>query len=131
VSKSEAEIQAEIQIKCVGLGANLMRNNSGALKDANGRLVRFGLANVSKHHNDRIKSSDLIGFTRVVVTPQMVGKTLAVFTAIEVKEEEWKPSNDKREQAQRAFVDWVKSHGGIAGIVNCWEAARDIIGCVF
>lgn len=115
--KSESEIQQEIQLAGPKIKVNLMRNNSGAFKDAQGRLVRFGLGNVKK--DLAYKSSDLIGWTEIVVTPEMVGRTLAVFTAIEVKDEKWKPKyNDTRETAQRNFVEWVKAKGGIAAIVN-------------
>lgn len=120
MSKSEAEVQAEVQTNAFGKGCVLMRNNSGVLKDVGGRPVRFGLGNVSKQQNDNLKSSDLVGFTRITVTPEMVGHTLAVFTAVEVKEEGWKRSpTDKRERAQDNFIRWIKANGGFAGFANC------------
>ncbi len=125
---SESEIQQKIQMEAVPLWVHLMRNNSGAFKDATGRFVRFGLDNTSAKRNEQIKSSDLIGFTQVVIGPEHVGKLFAVFTAIEVKSEDWKPSTDKREKAQRAFIDWVIAKGGIAGICNSVESFRKIIG---
>jgi len=115
--KSESEIQQEIQLEAPRMRVNLMRNNSGAAKDITGRLIRYGLGQVSK--NQAYKSSDLIGWTEVVVTPEMVGRTLAVFTAIEVKKEDWKPNyRDTRELHQRNFIEWVKSRGGIAAMIN-------------
>ena len=102
--QTESEIQQLIQLQAAKLGCHLLRNNSGAFKDATGRVVFFGLGNISKHHNDRIKSSDLIGIWN--------GK----FVAIEVKKSGWKFNpNDKREQAQLAFINWVKSNNGYAG----------------
>ena len=74
--KSESEIQQLIQIEGPRVDCILMRNNSGALPDKNGRTVRYGLGNISREHSDRIKSSDLIGITRVVVTPEMVGRVV-------------------------------------------------------
>ncbi len=104
----ESDVQQLIQIKAMEYGCHLLRNNSGALKDESGRLVRYGLGNVSKQHNDSIKSSDLIGFTSVA--------GVAVFTAIEVKRPDWKPSMlNAREVAQSNFINWVKKNGGIAG----------------
>lgn len=126
---SESEIQQKIQIDAVQWGAQLLRNNSGALKDQTGRLVRYGLGNTSKQHNDQIKSSDLIGFTKVLITADMVGKTVAVFTAVEVKGSDWKPSPvDKREIAQRTFLQWILANGGLAGFA--WDLAsfRRILG---
>lgn len=123
--KSEAEIQQLIQIEGPHHGCILMRNNSGAMKDETGRLVRYGLGNVSPKQN--IKSSDLIGITTVVVTQDMVGKRIGIFTAIEVKSEEWKPSGkDKREQAQRNFIDWVIKCGGIAGFANSLDSFKGL-----
>ena len=58
-------------------GVRLFRNNCGALKDADGRLIRYGVANPG--------GSDLIGWRSLTVTPDMVGRKLAVFLAIEVK----------------------------------------------
>ena len=126
--KSESEVQQEIQIKAMHFNCHLMRNNSGALLDSDGRPVRFGLGNVSKEHNERIKSSDLIGFTKVVITPDMVGKTIAVFTAIEVKEEAWNCQKklDKRETAQQAFITWVLANGGIASFLNTVDKLSEV-----
>lgn len=112
---SESEVQQKVQIEAAYYGCQLMRNNSGAFIDKDGRQIRFGLGNTSKQHNERIKTSDLIGFTTVTITPEMVGMKLAVFTAVECKEGKWKPGSNPRERAQSAFIEWVKKSGGIAG----------------
>jgi hypothetical protein len=121
----ESELQQLIQIEGVKYGCQVMRNNSGAFKTTEGRWVYFGLGNISKKRGDTIKSSDLIGFTEVRITPEMVGKIFAIFTAIEVKHPNWvyKPS-DKRAVAQRAFLDWVRAHGGIAGFCQSIDEFR-------
>jgi hypothetical protein len=124
----EATIQQQIQIEGVQYGSQLMRNNSGAFKDASGRWVRYGLGNVSKKQSEHIKSSDLIGFTRVIITQEMVGKMVAVFTAVEVKSSDKKPTADKRYLAQNAFLVWVLQNGGLAGFANSIETFRKIIG---
>lgn len=116
MSLSESEIQQLIQIEGPVLNCILLRNNSGGFKDKEGRFVRFGLGQVSK---DSLKSSDLIGITTVTITPDMIGKSIGIFTAIEVKAEDWKPSDtDKREKSQREFLNWVKLRGGIGIITN-------------
>lgn len=61
-----------------------------------------------------VGSSDLIGVTRVTVTPEMVGKTVAVFTAVEVK-----VGKDKLSKEQLEFLALVQGWGGIA--VECRE----------
>lgn len=127
--RSEAEIQQLIQIEGPHHHCILMRNNSGALKDQQGRVVRFGLGNVSAKHSENIKSSDLIGITTIVVTQDMVGKSLGIFTAVEVKAEDYSFSaNDKREKAQRNFIDWVLSRGGIAGFAKSVDDFKRILG---
>jgi len=85
-------------------GCRLFRNNTGAIKDQTGRLVRFGLCK---------GSSDLIGFRPTVITPEMVGRTVAIFTAIEVKTPTGKPTPE-----QIHFIDRVKALGGIGGIAR-------------
>lgn len=125
----EATVQQQIQIQGVQYGSQLMRNNSGAFQTQEGRWIYFGLGNISKKHGDKIKSSDLIGFTRVTITSEMVGKTLAVLTAVEVKKPGWKRSlKDKRENAQEAFISWIKAAGGFAGFASSIEEFRKIIG---
>lgn len=127
--KSESEIQQLIQIQAPYLSCNLMRNNCGCLMDDTGRPVRYGLNNISKKHQDKIASSDLIGFKRVIITQDMVGKTVAIFTAVEVKKEDWKEDKkfDKREAAQNAFIKWIKANGGIAGFCNCVDKLKDVL----
>ena len=124
---SESKIQQDIQIQARYYDTHLMRNNSGALNDEFGRPVRFGLGNVSKEHNKVTKSSDLIGVTSVIVTPDMVGKRVAIFTAIEVKKPNWKWSGDEREVAQKNFIDWIISLGGIAGFANSIDTLKMIL----
>lgn len=58
-------------------------------------------------------SSDIIGFTTVVVTPEMVGARVAIFTAPEVKDGTGRPSKD-----QTNFLDHVRRGGGFAGVVR-------------
>ena len=127
--KDESHVQQEVQIEAMKNGCTLMRNNSGSLIDTEGRPVRFGLGNISAKHNENSKSSDLIGITKIVITPDMVGKTVGVFTAVEVKKEGWKESKkfDKREQAQSNFITWVKSLGGFAGFCSDADRVKDIL----
>lgn len=125
----EAEVQAQIQIEGPLHGCILQRNNSGALIDNTGRPVRFGLGNVSKKHNDQIKSSDLIGITVITITPEMVGKQVGVFTSIEVKEPDWNPMKklDKHEQAQANWLTWVRHNFGFAGFANSKEMFVNVL----
>lgn len=107
------------QSHCVLTNGQIWRNNSGAYFDEHGRMVRYGLANESAKENKRIKSSDLIGITPVVVQQHHVGRTLGVFTAYECKPEGWslRPS-DQRGLAQERFLAIVKAAGGFGGFVS-------------
>lgn len=78
-------------------------------------MIRYGLGNDSAKLNKSFKSSDLIGIWPVTVTPEMVGQTLGVFFAVEVKAPGWKfRQSDKRAVAQQNFLTWVSRHGGVA-----------------
>lgn len=126
--KLEDVVQSEIRLEGPKLNCILLRNNSGAAKDSTGRVIRYGLGNDSKKINERFKSGDLIGITTIVITPDMVGKSIGVFTAVEVKKENWKYSeNDKRENAQKNFIDWVLAHGGFAGFANSIDSFKKIL----
>lgn len=127
--KEESIVSQEVQIAARYSNCTLFRNNSGACVDNTGRLVRYGLGNISKAQTAQIASSDLIGITKVVVTPDMVGQTIGVFTAIEVKKEAWKEDKkfSGRERAQDAFIKWVKSMGGYAGFANSVDKLKEIL----
>ncbi len=126
---TESDVQQQIQIEGPGVGCQLMRNNSGAFKDQSGRWIFFGLGNISRVGSTKMKSSDLVGFTRVLITPQMVGTVVAVITAVEVKDPKWKlvPS-DKRAHAQANWLNWIKANGGFAGFAQSIADFRKIIG---
>lgn len=118
-ANSEARVQSEVRLHAPHVGSILWRNNVGAIRDERGIPVRFGLANDNAQINKVVKSSDLIGITRVLITPQMVGKTIGQFTARECKKRNWKPGEDKvREGAQYRFCEIVASYGGDARIVS-------------
>ena len=90
--KSESDIQQLIQLEAPKYNCVLLRNNNGCFTDATGRLVRYGLGMTSPNQN--YKSSDLIGWTEIIITPEMIGKRVAVFTAIEVKKEAWRSTKN-------------------------------------
>jgi len=112
--KSEAELLADIRIE---LGTRddvrLFRNSVGMLKDKQGRAVFYGLCK---------GSSDLIGWRSLVVTPDMVGKRIAQFVAIETKAQRGVMS-----ARQTRFVETVNEHGGRAGRARSIWDAYDIL----
>lgn len=125
----ESLITNQVEIAAAYRRMQLWRNNNGACEDATGRVIRYGLGNVSKEQNEKIKSSDFIGITPVLITPDMVGSVVGVFTAFEMKASDWKFSvKDKRAVAQLKFIDIVKEVGGFAGFVQTIDDMNRIIG---
>lgn len=104
--RSEAAVQADIRLAAAKRGdLVLWRNNSGALTDDAGRLIRFGLGNDSAQANKRLKSADLIGIHR----------PSGRFVSIEVKRPGWKHSDaSERDRAQAAWAATVAAMGGVA-----------------
>ena len=98
VQKSALEY-GEVEPSCTWF-----RNNTGALRVGR-RFVKFGLCK---------GSSDIIGYTSVKITPAMVGKNVAVFTAIEIK----KPGEKKATVEQEDFVLNVREAGGIGFVAD-------------
>lgn len=104
---SEAAVQQQVRLEAAEKGVHLWRNNVGALQDAEGRWVRYGLCNDSKQLNARFKSGDLIG-----VRPG------GQFVSREVKPAEWRYSGTEREQAQLRWIELVCAAGGDAAFVT-------------
>lgn len=125
--KDESTVQQEVQIAAMHFGCILMRNNSGACTDKTGRLIRYGLGNISP--KQEFKSSDLIGITKITITQEMVGKMIGVFTAIEVKKEDWNENKklDEREEKQNNFLQWTLNNGGYAGFVNKVDNLKTVL----
>lgn len=67
-------------------------------------------------------SSDLIGWTTLEITPDMVGRKVAVFTAIECKTKQGKADVD-----QLKFLENVQKAGGISVLARDPETAVTII----
>lgn len=110
---SEQELQQRIRLELGKGPVRLWRNNVGALRDARGRLVSYGLCR---------GSSDLIGLRRQVIGPEHLGQTLAVFCALEVKTERGLPTAE-----QQQFLAMVQDLGGQAGVVRSLAEARALL----
>ncbi len=115
---SESRQQSLVRIDAAQNGVWLTRNNNGALLDARGVPVRYGLANESKAQNAAVKSADLIGIRSIIVGPQHIGRTIGQFVSREVKHEGWKFTGTPREVAQLKWCNFVLSKGGDAAFVT-------------
>jgi hypothetical protein len=67
-------------------------------------------------------SADLIGWTPIVITPDMVGRTVAVFTSIEAKS-----GTGRLETDQKTWMRNVLAAGGLAGEGRDPETAARLI----
>jgi hypothetical protein len=110
---SEQSIQQHIRIACSTGDTRLFRNNTGTLRDANGRPVQFGLCK---------GSADLIGYRSITITPDMVGQQVAVFTSIEVK-----TLTGRIRPEQQAWMEKIQAAGGIAGVARSVEDAKALL----
>lgn len=99
--KSEANIQNSIMIALSQSGCLIWRNNTGVLKDGNGRPIKFGLCK---------GSSDLIG-----ICPD------GTFLAVEVKS-----ATGRIRPEQATFIAAVNRAGGRAGIARSVDDALRI-----
>lgn len=116
---SEARVQSLVRLAAPSRGMMLFRNNVGVLTNERGVPVRYGLANDSKALNANLKSSDLIGWRTLTITPEMVGKGVAQFVSIECKEASWRRrAGDEHEAAQERWLTLVNSHGGYGKFVT-------------
>lgn len=108
-SHLESQILADIRGELARMpDVVLFRNNTGALKDERGRVVRYGLA---------IGSADLIGSLNVTFVHRR--HHLARALAIEVKQPGKKPTAE-----QRTWLDHVIGHGWLAGV--CTSVAEAV-----
>lgn len=125
--RSETQLMKDIQIthghgdvrlfrNSVGEGwqGHAYRNAAGLLTLIKPRRLIFGLCP---------GSSDLIGFRSVVITAQMVGQRVAVFTAIEVKRSADAPFKNGQEE----FLEMVSLFGGLAGSAHSLEGSASIL----
>lgn len=119
----EGKAKQNVQLRASEWGARLYKNNTGVAYDQSGRPVFFGLGNEGKKDQEAIRTPDDIGFTVVTITPEMVGKKIAVFTAIDSKKVGFSVKDNyavgTREYGQQKFFDIVLMFNGIAGFASC------------
>lgn len=101
--------------KITNVKSRLFRNNVGLGWDysTKSRLIKYGLAK---------GSSDGIGWTTIKITEDMVGLSVAVFTAIETKSKTGRLTLE-----QRNFIDTVNTCGGIALSAKTIDEAKSKI----
>jgi hypothetical protein len=96
-------------LEASGLGARIFRNNVGVATYPGGHRVAYGLCP---------GSSDLIGWLPYEIQQGDVGRTVAVFVALEVKAPGGRPT-----EGQANFLERVQGCGGLAALVRSPEDA--------
>lgn len=104
----------------VGAGKPI-RNSDGSVTLPAARPVTLGFGR--PNGDPVVGASDLCGVTSLIVTPEMVGTRVAVFTAIETKSTRM----GRTSKEQKEFIQFVRDSGGIAGVANTPEAAQAIV----
>jgi putative NADH-flavin reductase len=125
MAEQENIVIKQVQIEATKRGARLLRNSTGQAWQGtvldpvmrngervamiiNPRRLKYGLA---------VGSSDLIGWTPVEIASDMIGQTVAVFTAVECKTKAY----TKATEAQAHFLQAVADAGGMAYIARQGE----------
>lgn len=123
---NESNITKLIMLAVSKLSTTVFRNNTGM--GWQGKVIRTTTNDIlikeprPLHAGLCTGSSDLIGWTTREITPDMVGKKVAIFTAIEVKTGIGRTSKE-----QLAFMQAVRTCGGISGIARTPEEAQNLI----
>ena len=110
---SESTIQTAVRLRFSEMRAGiLLRYQVGTFWTKDGRVVKIGEPGVS----------DLIGITPHVVTEADVGRTIGVFTAIEMKDRKGRTSD-----VQTNFITKVNSLGGLGAVVRSVEDMESLV----
>jgi len=122
----EADLHRLLMKEASAKGARLFRNNvgmawTGKLVSNRGGVVVLDGARPF-HAGMGTGSSDLIGYTQVKIEPAHVGKTVAVFTSVEVKVGRNQPSDE-----QQMWITAIDLHGGISGVARSVADLHNIL----
>lgn len=66
--------------------------------------------------------SDLFGIVPVEITPDMIGQSVGIFTAMEIKTQTGRVSPQ-----QKSFLSAIQKNGGRSGVVRSIEDAMSVI----
>lgn len=133
-NKNEGDLMRSIMLRLSRIpGTKVFRNNvATAWVGASKMFNKPETVNVKPGdvliHNARILhaglcvgSSDIIGFKSVVVTPEMVGKTIAIFAGVEIK-----TASGKLSKEQIAFIDTLNRFGAIGAVARNEDEAEHL-----
>lgn len=122
----ETKLQRNIMVAMSQAGATVFRNETGNFWT--GRIIHKDKQTVTLANAQMIPcglckgSSDIVGWKPVTITPDMVGKKVAVFIGVEVKTPQGRVSKE-----QEQFIEHVNKKGGIAGVARSVQDALDLL----
>ncbi len=131
---NESSLQNLIRIRLSKLGVMNFRNNTGmgwagkCLKIYKKGMFHVEPGDVIVKQARPLKaglcegSSDIIGIKTVVITPDMVGQTVGIFVAPEVK-----TARGRATDKQQIFIDNINKAGGIAGVVRSEDEVEGLV----
>ena len=134
-SQTPANQNKATQLLASKLGARLFRMNTGLawVSSKVQKVTRPGTVSVMPgdivlrqgrpFKSGTLGISDETGWLSVVITPEMVGQTIAQYVAIEDKQGSGRLSTE-----QAAFIDAVIRAGGRAGVARSPDDVRRILG---
>lgn len=99
-----------------GWAGQVQHRDSGVVTLCPARRITFGLAP---------GSADLVGWTTVTITPDMVGRQIAVFTSGEVKPAG--SASPKFEPEQPRWLAAVQAAGGFADVLRSKDDALRLV----
>ena len=100
-------------------GVHRLKNGSIEIQAPRSIALGFGLVSGAPV----VGAADLVGWSTVTITPEMVGTSVAVFTSVELKASK----NGRTSEEQSNWRKQVKDSGGIAIITNSPEEAKRLV----
>ena len=120
-----AEHQLQNDILCLGIGdVRLLRINSGVAWQGDRKKFvdrSLVLSNPRKIILAPKGTADILGLRAVTVTPEMVGKRIAQFVALEVK------AGSEPSPAQERFLETVTKLGAVGAFVASVSEAKSAL----
>ncbi|MBF0131048.1 MAG: hypothetical protein HQL75_00465 [Magnetococcales bacterium] len=124
----ESPIKREILVDITRRPEVLLFNNPVGLGYVGGEPIKLSDGSFAIRNPRRISfglvpgSSDLIGCRTIIITDEMVGRSIGVFAAIEVKQ-----LTGTAKEKQENFIATILQYGGIAGIARSVDDAKILL----
>ena len=125
----ESSVSKKLMLFLSRAGEVLFRNNVGK-SWISSHFVELGngdvlVKNARRFHSGLVDGSlDLVGWYSIIITPDMVGSKIAVFTAIDSKHSD---GGNRKKKNQLNFIYQVNEAGGIAGFASSEEEAMQVL----